>query len=422
MLTRIDLDDAGTAATLEASAAAVTELADLGLMAMVEPFLSTRDGRPGAQPARPGLGDQVDPHRRRSRRHERLHLAQAAGRRRPGAGHGRHHAADAAARRRPARATPTTPTPRGARRSTCRPCAASSSGGRCCSRPTATSPPPSTSPPGSCTGVRHDRVSDNAAGCAARAAAATAFDVAVDDQRRAGWEHTGLHVATLAAGEQRAPSRPASENLVVPLVGSVRVRSSTPTGSRTTCALAGRDSVFAGPTRRRLRDRRLATSRVTSTGAAPAVAVCGARATRRTPPFRHVAAATCPSSCAGPGIASREVRNFGTPGVLDADSIIACEVITPGRQLELVPAAQARRGPARRARASSRRSTTSRSSADGHRTAQPRAPDPSATSGSTAPRRRPIDVLAEVRTGDVVLVPHGWHGPAMARPATTSTT
>jgi DhnA family fructose-bisphosphate aldolase class Ia len=46
MLTRIDLDDPGTVATLEASAAAVTELAEHGLMAMVEPFLSTRrDGR-----------------------------------------------------------------------------------------------------------------------------------------------------------------------------------------------------------------------------------------------------------------------------------------------------------------------------------------------------------------------------------------
>jgi 5-deoxy-glucuronate isomerase len=29
---------------------------------------------------------------------------------------------------------------------------------------------------------------------------------------------------------------------------------------------------------------------------------------------------------------------------------------------------------------------------------------------------RPIDVLAEVRTGDVVEVPHGWHGPSMASP------
>ena len=44
MLTRICLEDAGTAATLEASARAVTQLADLGIMAMVEPFLSTREG------------------------------------------------------------------------------------------------------------------------------------------------------------------------------------------------------------------------------------------------------------------------------------------------------------------------------------------------------------------------------------------
>ena len=25
-------------------------------------------------------------------------------------------------------------------------------------------------------------------------------------------------------------------------------------------------------------------------------------------------------------------------------------------------------------------------------------------------------MLAEVRTGDVVLIPHGWHGPSMAAP------
>ncbi len=29
---------------------------------------------------------------------------------------------------------------------------------------------------------------------------------------------------------------------------------------------------------------------------------------------------------------------------------------------------------------------------------------------------RPVDVLAEVRSGDVVLIPHGWHGPSMAVP------
>jgi DhnA family fructose-bisphosphate aldolase class Ia len=42
MLTRIALDDPSTVRTLERCAAAVTELADRGLIAMVEPFLSSR--------------------------------------------------------------------------------------------------------------------------------------------------------------------------------------------------------------------------------------------------------------------------------------------------------------------------------------------------------------------------------------------
>jgi hypothetical protein len=46
MLTRIDLDDPGTVATLEAQARAVTELARAGVPAMLEPFMSRRvDGR-----------------------------------------------------------------------------------------------------------------------------------------------------------------------------------------------------------------------------------------------------------------------------------------------------------------------------------------------------------------------------------------
>ena len=31
-------------------------------------------------------------------------------------------------------------------------------------------------------------------------------------------------------------------------------------------------------------------------------------------------------------------------------------------------------------------------------------------------QERPVDVLAEVGTGDVVLIPHGWHGPSIAAP------
>jgi len=44
MLARIDLGDAGSVATLEACGRAITELAERGLMAMIEPFLSRHAG------------------------------------------------------------------------------------------------------------------------------------------------------------------------------------------------------------------------------------------------------------------------------------------------------------------------------------------------------------------------------------------
>src|SRR5258708_26037608 len=43
MLTRIDLEDRGTAATVEASGRAVTDLCARGLVALLEPFLCRRE-------------------------------------------------------------------------------------------------------------------------------------------------------------------------------------------------------------------------------------------------------------------------------------------------------------------------------------------------------------------------------------------
>ncbi|WP_280370095.1 Cgl0159 family (beta/alpha)8-fold protein [Nocardia wallacei] len=47
MLNRFDLTDPGTLSTMTACAAAIDDLAALGLVALVEPFLSTRPGGPG---------------------------------------------------------------------------------------------------------------------------------------------------------------------------------------------------------------------------------------------------------------------------------------------------------------------------------------------------------------------------------------
>jgi hypothetical protein len=68
MLTRVCLDDPGTASTLEASGHAVDRpRAAAQKMAMVEPFLSGAARRPGGQPARPRLGDPFHSCRRRPR-------------------------------------------------------------------------------------------------------------------------------------------------------------------------------------------------------------------------------------------------------------------------------------------------------------------------------------------------------------------
>ncbi|WP_404390685.1 5-deoxy-glucuronate isomerase [Humibacillus xanthopallidus] len=244
-------------------------------------------------------------------------------------------------------------------------------------------------------------------------ASADGWDVAIDDTVD-GWSHTSLYAVTLAAGESRTLAAAEWEHVVVPLSGSVSVTVADPEGLSHDCVLAGRASVFAGPSdvAYATRDCELT---VTAEGGAATVAVCGARAARRhTPPLRHVGVADVPVELRGAGIASREVRNFGTPGVLDADSIIACEVITPaGNWSSYPPHKHDEDRPGVEAELEEiyyfkvAPEVGSPAAADA---------DPVAYQRVYGTDERPIDVLAEVRSGDVVLVPHGWHGPAMAAP------
>ena len=109
----------------------------------------------------------------------------------------------------------------------------------------------------------------------------------------------------------------------------------------------------------------------------------------------------------GAGSCSRQVNNFGTPDALDADRIIACEVLTPAGNWSSYPP---------------------------HKHDEDRPGEAvleeiyyfEVATGPSGPGvayqrvygtdDRPVDVLAEVRSGDVVTIPHGWHGPSMAAP------
>ncbi|WP_329139044.1 5-deoxy-glucuronate isomerase [Streptomyces sp. NBC_01476] len=243
-------------------------------------------------------------------------------------------------------------------------------------------------------------------------AAGDGWDLAVTDARQ-GWHHTSLRVATLTGPDVRALDGGDWEHVVVPLSGSVHVTAETPDGTTHEATLAGRPGVFAGPTdvayvpaRSRITVRPAAgPARVALAGALVPDGTGGGRA------FRHLPAEEVPVELRGSGTASREVRNFGTPEVLDADAIIACEVITPaGNWSSWPPHKHDAERPGEETALEEIYYFETRS-------ADPRGTDPVGyqrvyASGDD----RPIDVLAEVRTGDVVLVPHGWHGPSMAAP------
>jgi 5-deoxy-glucuronate isomerase len=227
-----------------------------------------------------------------------------------------------------------------------------------------------------------------------------------------GWDHTRLRVAVCAEGGYVDHDSGDEETLVVPLVGSFHVEVTEADGATHAVTLAGRQSVFAGATDvvyagrgSRLRVRLVGPD-------AGRVALCGAVATKAADPkpFRHVTAPEVPVELRGTGRASREVRNLGLPDVLDADSILVCEVLTPaGNWSSWPPHKHDEERPGEETALEEIYYVETRST-------DPRGTDPVGYLRVYGTAGRPLDVVAEVRTMDVVLVPHGWHGPAIASP------
>jgi 5-deoxy-glucuronate isomerase len=220
-----------------------------------------------------------------------------------------------------------------------------------------------------------------------------------------GWAHTGLKVATLAPGAAVELPATAEERIVVPLSGAFTV-----TVDGTAHELAGRSSVFAGPSDVLYSGIDKAVTISSADGGRVAVASAPAR---NGYPTRLVTAAEIPVELRGAGNCSRQVHNFGTPAALEADRFIVCEVITPAGNWSSYPPHK---------HDTEEDSETALEEIYYFET-QIAAGSPAPSDADAigyqrvyASDDRPIDVNAEVRTGDTVLVPYGWHGPAMAAP------
>lgn len=227
-----------------------------------------------------------------------------------------------------------------------------------------------------------------------------------------GWVHTGLLTARLAAGESRQVELGSHEAIVVPLSGGVRLTVTGSEGSQE-IRLEGRESVWSGPTDVAYVPPGAGLVLHAEQAAEVAVTLAVAPADggpERVIPATRLAVEDVPVELRGSGIASRQVRNFGVPGVLDAHRIIACEVITPaGNWSSWPPHKHDAERPGVETELEEIYYFRTRST-------DPRGTDPVGYQRVYAGGDRPIDVLTEVRGGDVVLVPHGWHGPAIAAP------
>ena len=225
----------------------------------------------------------------------------------------------------------------------------------------------------------------------------------------AGWGYSALRVLELAPGAGHTFATEDSEWIVLPLAGGCVVSTQ---GVRFT--LHGRESVFTAVSDFAYLPRDSQAS--LESGGGGRFALVGARCERRLTP-RYGPASGVPVELRGSGNCSRQVNNFAAADVFGADRLIAVEVLTPGgnwssypphKHDEWVPGQEAELEEIYYFEIAPHLAADGPTSAGlGYQRV------------TSSGRGRRTDVLAEVRTGDAVLIPDGWHGPSMASPGHT---
>jgi 5-deoxy-glucuronate isomerase len=213
----------------------------------------------------------------------------------------------------------------------------------------------------------------------------------------AGWGFSGLRVLELSAGAAHGLDTAGDELVVLPLNGACTV-----TVDGETFALEGRDDVFSAVT-----DFAYAPcgARVeVASEAGGRFALPAARADRRLE-ARHVPAGDVPVELRGAGSASRQVNNFCAPEAFEADRLIAVEVLTPaGNWSSYPPHKHDEDVPGVETVLEEVYYYEVKREGFAYQRVYGSGPE------------REIDITAEVRSGDAIVMPHGYHGPSMAAP------
>lgn len=239
----------------------------------------------------------------------------------------------------------------------------------------------------------------------AGAGGADDLEIAVTPES-AGWSYSSLRVVELKPLGTYSFGTGNDEIIVLPLSGAVDVTVDETLGSGTVrLSLSGRPDVFSAAT-----DSVYVPigSHVTLHSALGGrFALTGAR-TDKTYPVAYLPADQVPVMIRGAGQCTRLVRNFGMPDAVEAGAILACEVITPGGNWSSYPAHKHDEATAHEAELEEIYYFEVAAGPNGE-------PGVAYFRTSSSPQHQ-IDILEEISDRDVALVPHGWHGPAMAAP------
>jgi 5-deoxy-glucuronate isomerase len=214
---------------------------------------------------------------------------------------------------------------------------------------------------------------------------------------QAGWTYCGVRVLELGPGASHSFASGDDELLVMPMEGGGVVECES-----RRFELAGRGGVFAGVTDFAYVPRD-AEVRISSRDGGRFI-LPSALATSRLEPA-YGPAEEVPIELRGAGQCSRQVNNVCTPASFPADKMIVVEVLTPGGNWSSYP--PHKHDEQRADEVELEEIYYFEIAGDdglGYQRVYSSGPD------------RQIDVCAEVRGGDVVLVPYGYHGPSMAAP------
>jgi 5-deoxy-glucuronate isomerase len=232
---------------------------------------------------------------------------------------------------------------------------------------------------------------------------------AIVDDTLPGWRYTGMRLANSADASSFAIAPDGIERVIYMLSGVSTEVTYTVEGSTETVTLSGRTSVFHGAVDYLYLPINTDIS-FTTNGRVMVVEAVASVAK----PVHLRRAADVPLLLRGAGKSTRQIHDFGGVEHLDADRMVAVEVVAPSgnwsgvpphKHDTYIPGIESNLEEVYYFELAPDRAYTPFGEVD-----------PIAYFRTYSGDDREMDELFEIRSGDIVLVPYGYHGPAAAMP------